>query len=66
MPSTRVYRIALIIWNTAALILAVTSGNYDQPDALALVTITAIGNLIITGLRQILDGSTPTLPTGDK
>ena len=59
---TRLYRVGLIIWNTVALSLLVTSQAYDVPNAIALGVITTIGNLVIVGWRQIGDGTTPTLP----
>lgn len=62
--TTKVYRVALIVWNTAALCLAVTNANYGWPDATAMLAIVPIGNAIIVAFRQILDGSTPTFPTG--
>lgn len=61
---TRVYRIALVAVNCAASVLAVVQqqGTDLGISTEQLAMITAVANIIIVFVRQILDSSTPTIP----
>lgn len=65
MPQTRVYRILLVALNIAALALG-SIDVWGPGIGITLAQIGAIvtlGNLVIVGGRQLLDGTTATLPS---